>query len=299
MPQDSDPSEFRARLVALEGENRRLRQALRQGHHVRRQTLQALDRAARTRHSLRLEAIGQLTAGVAHDFNNLLQAMMANLEMVGDDGDVPPAALEKIQSALHIAEQAAALTQQLLSFARKQLLSPRNIILSEFLDRLRRLLCRSLDPSIRIDLVTESGLGAVRADPKHLRNALMNIASNARDAMPDGGCLRIEASSQPAIAASHVADGNVNAFAVIRVSDTGRGIPKENLSRVCEPFFSTKGLNGTGLGLSMVYGFVKQSGGDIQISSEAGKGTCVEVRLPLVAPLAGAEAGSAELLNAE
>ena len=230
----------------------------------------------------RLEAIGQLTAGVSHDFNNLLQAMMANLELIDDDAAVPPATQEKVLSAIRLAEQGAALTQQLLSFARKQLLSPRKIVLGDYLNDFHsHLLSRTLDPRIRIGLMVQPGLAPVWADETHLRAALLNIAINARDAMPSGGDLRIEASRQPATVTNGRTKDDFAGFAVIRISDTGTGITPENLTRVCDPFFSTKGLNGTGLGLSMVHGFVKQSGGDLHIKSEWGKGTCVEVLLPL------------------
>jgi PAS domain S-box-containing protein len=232
--------------------------------------------------ALRLEAIGQLTAGVAHDFNNLLQAMMSILELIDDDTGVPRETQEKVSSAIRIADQGATLTQQLLSFARKQVLAPRKINLGDCLTEFhRRLLSRALDPRIRIDLIIEPDLKPVLADETHLRSALLNIVINARDAMPSGGELRIEASGDSAVATSGSAEDDPDGFAVIRVSDTGSGIAPENLAKVCDPFFSTKGLNGTGLGLSMVHGFAKQSGGDLRIKSESGKGTCVEVWLPL------------------
>jgi PAS domain S-box-containing protein len=234
--------------------------------------------------SQRLEAIGQLTAGVAHDFNNLLQAVIANLELVDDDIGVPAATREKVSAAIHVAEQGARLTQQLLSFARRQPLSPRKIDLGSYLDEFHGLLARTLDPRIRIEVVTEAGLGPVWADPFHLRNALLNVALNARDAMPSGGHLRIEVSRRFAAARTGPFGDNSDGFAVIRVADTGTGISHENLARVCDPFFSTKGLNGTGLGLSMVHGFTMQSGGDLRITSEPGKGTNVELWLP-VAPV--------------
>ena len=245
--------------------------------------------------SRRLEALGQLTAGVAHDFNNLLQGIMANLELVDDDIGVPPATLEYVASAVRLAEQAGELTHNLLSCARKQLLSPNEVALGDFLNQFQRLLSHTLDPRIKVDLVTEPILAPVWVDPKFLQTALLNLALNARDAMPSGGNLTIEAAGDPAAAADNWAgsdtqaagfprkgDGRRDRCAVIRVRDTGTGISPENLARVCEPFFTTKGLKGTGLGLSMVYGFVKQSGGEMRITSGLGKGTCVEVRLPLM-----------------
>jgi PAS domain S-box-containing protein len=251
--------------------------------------------------SRRLEGIGQLTAGIAHDFNNLLQGIMANLELVDDDIDVPPATREYVGSALRLAEQGGELTHNLLSFARKQLLSPCEVGLGDFLNRFQRLLSRTLDPRIRIDVVTEPGLAPVWVDARHLQTALLNLAINARDAMPSGGNLRIEAFGNSAAGASGPAGDDIHAenlvrnhhdrpdrHAVIRVSDTGRGIPSKDLARICEPFFSTKGVNGTGLGLSMVHGFVKQSGGDLRIASAPGKGTSVEVWLPLASTRATA-----------
>jgi PAS domain S-box-containing protein len=231
------------------------------------------------RQAQRLEAIGQLSAGVAHDFNNILQAIMSNLELVEDDAGVPPATAEKVDAAVRLAEQGAELTQQLLSFARKQALRPHRIDLGSFLEDFHSMMARSLDPRIKIDLAVEPGL-SVWADSSHLRNALMNLAINARDAMPSGGYLRIEAFAPPTAATRQPVEGNFEKSIVIRLTDTGAGIPPEHLSKVCDPFFSTKGLNGTGLGLSMVHGFAQQSGGVLRIDSEVGKGTCVELWLP-------------------
>jgi PAS domain S-box-containing protein len=225
----------------------------------------------------RLEAMGQLTAGVAHDFNNILQGIMANLELMEDDPGIASATTEQISTAMRLAEHAPSLTQQLLSFARKQALRPQQIDLSSFLEDFYSMMARTLDPRIKIDLVIEPGL-SVLADKSHLRNALMNIAINARDAMQNGGHLHIEASAQPAIRES--VDGNLEGLVVIRLTDTGTGIAPEHLSKVCDPFFSTKGLNGTGLGLSMVHGFARQSDGTLLITSEQEKGTCVELWLP-------------------
>jgi len=255
--------------------------------------------------SSRLEAIGQLTAGIAHDFNNLLQAIMANLELVEDEIEVAPAIRDYVGTALRLAEQGGQLAHDLLAFARKQLLSPNEVDLREFLSRFRLLLTRTLGPRIQIDVMTEAGLAPVWIDARYLQTALLNLALNARDAMPSGGTLRIEArrSSDTATGgsmgiASHsrrlvqTAHLRRNCCAVIRVSDTGAGIAPQNMARLCEPFFSTKGMNGTGLGLSMVHGFVKQSGGDLLITSEPGKGTCVEVWLPQAPRKAGATPAS-------
>ncbi len=246
----------------------------------------------RSEQSQRLEAIGQLTAGTAHDFSNLMQAIIAHLELVDDETDVSPATREHVHSAVRIAEQGGVLINQLLSFARRQLLVPRDVDLGGFLDGFRSLLARTLDPRVRIEVAAETGLLPVWVDATHLQNALLNIAINARDAMPSGGDLRIEASRKSAIVDSGLMEVDLDRFVVLRVADTGVGIAPQDLPHVFEPFFSTKGLNGTGLGLSMVHGFIKQSGGDLRISSEPGKGTCIELWLPL----AGTQAAAPVLL---
>jgi signal transduction histidine kinase len=232
-------------------------------------------------------------AGIAHDFNNLLQAIMANLELVDDEIEVAPAIREYVGTVLRLAEQGGQLAHDLLAFARKQLLSPNEVDLGEFLNRFRQLLTRTLGARIQIDVITEPGLAPVWIDARHLQTALLNLALNARDAMPKGGNLRIEALRSDLAAASgltgtapysrrlmQTAHLRRNCCAIIRVCDTGTGIAAQNMAKLCEPFFSTKGMNGTGLGLSMVHGFVKQSGGNLLITSEPGKGTCVEVWLP-------------------
>jgi len=230
--------------------------------------------------SLRFEAIGQLTAGVAHDYNNLLQGIISNLELANDDMDVAPGTREYVAVAMRLAEQGGQVTQRLLSFARKQPLVPMALDLNDFLVTFRDLLSHTLDPRIRIDLEVESGLAPVWVDQTHFQTALLNLSINARDSMSSGGNLRIEARSNSAVVTDETDNVSPNHFVVIRISDTGAGIAPDILAKVCEPFFSTKGLNGTGLGLSMAQGFFKQSGGDLLVTSELGKGTCVELRLP-------------------
>jgi PAS domain S-box-containing protein len=276
---DSDGSFVRSRTTVYD--NTRLKAAEEQQRRLQAE----LDQ------SRRLEAIGQLSAGIAHDFNNALQGIMANLELVDDDMEIQPATREYVGTAVRLAEQAGELVHNLLYFARKQLLVPHEVDLDDFLNRFQRLLSRTLDPRILIEVQSEPGLAPVWVDARHLQTALLNLAINSRDAMPSGGHLRIEAFSNCADA-----EGLANRrrrwtdhCAVIRVSDTGTGIAPNDLARVCEPFFSTKGVKGTGLGLSMVHGFAKQSGGDLRISSEPGKGTAVEVWLPLARSQAGAE----------
>jgi signal transduction histidine kinase len=229
----------------------------------------------------RLEVIGELTAGVAHDFNNLLQAIISNLESVDDVAGVPAAARECVDSAIGIAEHGAELIRKLLSFARKQVMHPSRVEVGDFLAELSTMLRRVLDPRIRLAATAETGLPPVLVDPTHLHTALLNLAINARDAMPSGGHLRIEAMRGRAADAGVSDPADTDQVALIRVADTGTGMSPEVLAKACEPFFSTKGLHGTGLGLPMVYGFAKQSGGDLRIFSEPGSGTRVELWLPL------------------
>jgi PAS domain S-box-containing protein len=231
--------------------------------------------------SQRLEAMGQLTAGVSHDFNNLLQGMMSNLELLDDEIQDRPTARELAGSALRIADHAAELTRHLLSYSRQQVLRAVPLDLTGCLRDVVSTLARTLDPRIQVRLEVEPGIPPVLADVSHLHTAILNIAINARDAMPSGGELRIEATLGQ-LSNDAPEAGAPAAAAVVRISDTGIGIPQENLARVIEPFYSTKGLNDTGLGLSMVYGFTKQTGGDLRISSEVGQGTCVELWLPVV-----------------
>jgi signal transduction histidine kinase len=228
----------------------------------------------------RMEAIGELTAGVAHDFNNLLQAIISHLELVDDVPEIPLAAREYVGNAIQIAEHGAELVHKLLSFARKHVMRPSEIQPGEFLAGFRDMLSHTLDPRIRLETSAGRDLPPILVDATHLHTALLNLAINARDAMPSGGDLRIEAMSGSAVGAGGPEGADAN-LAVIRVTDTGNGMAPDVLARACEPFFSTKGLNGTGLGLSMVHGFAKQSGGDLRIFSEPARGTCVELWLPL------------------
>jgi signal transduction histidine kinase len=232
---------------------------------------------ARLQQAQRLEAIGRLTAGVAHDFNNLLQGMMCNLELLGDTIQDRPMAHGFVTSIQRIVKHGGELTADLLSFSRQQVLRPEIINLSKFLEEFRAVLTPMLDPRIRVTIVADSLQPPIWADTTHLHTALLNLSINARDAMPSGGDLRIEVIDS----SSHGAEYGLACMMVIRVIDTGAGMDREALAKACEPFFSTKGLNGTGLGLSMVYGFAKQSGGDLRISSEPNRGTSVELWLPL------------------
>jgi PAS domain S-box-containing protein len=238
------------------------------------------------RQSQKMEAVGHLTGGIAHDFNNLLTIITGNM-------DIAARALEKdegigraqkaIGNAMKGAERAGALTQRLLAFARRQPLSPKPLDLDKVVAGMSELLNRSLGELVKLEIVTSPGLWPVEADPNQMENALINLAVNARDAMPTGGTLTIETANaylDTAYSAGHaeVPPGN---YVVVAVSDTGVGMPKEHLARVFEPFFTTKEIGrGTGLGLSQVYGFVKQSGGHVNVYSEEGRGTTVKMYLP-------------------
>jgi PAS domain S-box-containing protein len=241
------------------------------------------------RQSQKMEAVGQLTGGIAHDFNNLLTIITGNIDMAAralDHEDGAGKVRRAIGNAMNGAERAAALTQRLLAFSRRQPLSPKPLDLDKVVSGLSELLKRSLGELVSLQVITTPGLWPVEADPNQLESALLNLAVNARDAMPTGGALTIETANahlDTSYSQSHaeVPPGN---YVVISVSDTGVGMPKENLARVFEPFFTTKEIGkGTGLGLSQVYGFVKQSGGHVNVYSEEGRGTTVKMYLPRIA----------------
>ncbi len=235
------------------------------------------------RQSQKMEAVGQLTGGVAHDFNNHLTAIIANLEMLYPRlGDTEQR--EHVKEALEAAQEGAKLAAQLLAFGRRQPLNPKPTdvgpLVSNFADLLRRTLGEAIE--LRIVVVGSAHLAVV--DASQLQNALLNLAINARDAMPRGGRLTIEITHVRLDAdyAQTYPDIRTGRYVLITVTDTGAGMSEEVRRRAFEPFFTTKPTGaGTGLGLSMVYGFVKQSGGNIQIYSELGHGTSVRVFLPL------------------
>jgi PAS domain S-box-containing protein len=236
------------------------------------------------RQSQKMEAVGQLTGGVAHDFNNLLQVILGNLETLRRHLPQESARLQRaVQNAMIGAKRAAALTQRLLAFARRQPLNPKPIDLNHMMGGMSELLHRTLGETIAIEVVRGAGVWQVEADPNELEATILNLAVNARDAMPDGGKLTIETAN------AHIDDNYAMAHAelkpgqyvAISVSDTGEGMDSETIARAFEPFFTTKPVGkGTGLGLSQVYGFVKQSGGHVKIYSEVGQGTTVKVYLP-------------------
>ncbi|MCK8785658.1 CHASE3 domain-containing protein [Roseomonas sp. NAR14] len=235
------------------------------------------------RESQKMQAIGQLTGGIAHDFNNLLTVILGNLEFVRPKLDAQPALQTRLERAAWAAQRGATLTGQLLAFARKQPLAPAPIDLAAAVPQFVPLLRRTLGEHIDVRYVETAGLWPAMADAAQLESALLNLALNARDAMPAGGRLTIELANKvldEAYAGAH-AEVRPGDYAMLAVSDTGHGMTPEVLARVFEPFFTTKPTGkGTGLGLAMVFGFVKQSGGHVKVYSEPGEGTTVKLYLP-------------------
>jgi PAS domain S-box-containing protein len=236
--------------------------------------------------SQKMEAIGQLSGGIAHDFNNLLMIVLGNLETIqrrtkdlGGSANVQRA----LNNAMRGAQRAAALTARLLAFSRRQPLNPRPLDVNKFLTGLVEFVQRSLGELIEIEAVGAAGIWQIEIDAAHLESALVNLAINSRDAMPRGGKLTIEAANvfideEYCRVNPELSPGQ---FVTICVSDTGTGMSKDVLDRAFEPFFTTKDMGqGTGLGLSQVYGFVKQSGGHIKLYSEPGQGTTVKMYFP-------------------
>lgn len=264
------------------------------------------------RQSQKLEVVGKLTGGIAHDFNNLLTVILGNLETVGEHvGETGPAG-SQIRTAINAAIRGAALTQRLLAFARRQVLDPESLDLNDIVAIMFELIRRSLGAPIEVKTSLAKDLWPAMADRNQVENALLNLAVNARDAMPSGGTLVIETrnvtfDAHDARLHSEVSPGD---YVVLAVSDTGTGMTPEVRERAFEPFFTTKEPGkGTGLGLSSVYGFARQSGGHLRIYSELGLGTTVRLYLPRAeggeaaaverAPEAQTFAGSETILVAE
>ncbi|HEY0522799.1 MAG TPA: response regulator [Stellaceae bacterium] len=244
--------------------------------------------------SQKLEAVGQLTGGIAHDFNNLLTVVSGNLDLVLPKLRGDEVVLRRLGAVQAAAQRGARLTKQLLAFARRQSLEPEVIDLADGVEDIAELLDRSLRGDIRTDFQIKPGLWPIEVDRAQLEMAILNVAVNARDAMPAGGILTIEAKNvtlggvaaaeSESVSATCLEAKGVEArgdFVALIIGDTGVGIPSDVLKRVFEPFFTTKGVGlGSGLGLSQVYGFAKQSGGDVRIDSEMGQGTRVTLYLP-------------------
>ena len=229
----------------------------------------------------KMDAIGQLTGGVAHDFNNLLTPIVGSLDLLRRRTPDDDKAQRLIGGAMQAAERAATLTQRLLAFARRQALQPQPVDAGALIEGMSDMLQRSLGPTVAIALELPRHLPPVRVDPNQLELALLNLAINARDAMPGGGKLTITASST--IADDHnLLDLQPGRYVRIVAGDTGIGMDKATLARATEPFFSTKGIGkGTGLGLSMIHGLAAQSGGTLRIESTPGQGTAITIWLPV------------------
>jgi PAS domain S-box-containing protein len=242
------------------------------------------------RQAQKMEAIGQLTGGVAHDFNNLLTVVMGGLDTIGRQLTKLPegpetARIERARDlALQGAQRAATLTARLLAFSRRQPLDPKPVDANRLVADLATILKRTLGEPVALEVVEAAGLWRTQADPNELENALLNLAVNARDAMPNGGKLTIETANaflDDAYVAGIPEPVPSGQYVLIAVSDTGTGMDQETMARVFEPFFTTKPTGkGTGLGLSQVYGFVRQSGGHVRIYSELGQGTTVKIYVP-------------------
>lgn len=244
---------------------------------------------AQLRQSQRMEAIGSLTGGVAHDFNNLLTVMMGNLDLLVSENSDRPQTVQQANIILDAALRGAELTKQMLTFSRRQALNPKCVDLNVLAENTIRLLTRTLGEGIRIDLQKSPDECHILVDEAQLEAALLNITINARDAMPDGGILTVTTDKvilgdRDAVQHPGLAPGE---HVVLKIVDTGVGMSSEVTARIFEPFFTTKGLGmGTGLGLSMVYGFVKQSGGYISVNSAPGEGATFELFFPVVAAAA-------------
>ncbi|HEV7219456.1 MAG: ATP-binding protein [Terriglobales bacterium] len=234
------------------------------------------------RQSQKMEAVGRLAGGIAHDFNNLLMVISGYseflLEKIGDNPDLRPPAQEIAKAA----NRATALTRQLLAFSRKQMLMPRVLDLNDLVSENLKMLTRVIGEDIDLVMAPAADLGAVKADPGQIEQVIMNLAVNARDAMPQGGKLTIETANvtlDESYARFH-ASAAPGEYIMLAISDSGVGMDAETQSHIFEPFFSTKGAKGTGLGLSTVYGIIKQSGGFIWVYSEPEKGTTFKIYLP-------------------
>jgi PAS domain S-box-containing protein len=258
------------------------------------QALAAAEEALRQ--SQKMEAIGHLTGGIAHDFNNMLAEVVGSLDLLQRRLDDSPER-RYAENAMEAAERAATLTRRLLAFARQQPLSPQAVDVNALVAGMSELLRRAIGADVCLKTLLPGDVWPIRADPHQLENVILNLAVNARDAMPSGGRLVIEtgnAQLEPRYAAAHPGTA-AGEYVLIAISDTGAGMPPEVAARAFDPFFTTKPAGqGTGLGLSQVYGFVKQSGGHVKLYSEPGRGTSVKVYLPRLGGAPDAPSPSAD-----
>jgi len=268
---------------AAEEALRHLNQTLEE--RVEERTQELLRAEEQLRQAQKMEAVGQLTGGIAHDFNNLLAGIIGSLDLM--QTRITQGRTEHVgryaKAAMSSAQRAAALTHRLLAFARRQPLDPKPVNANQLIASMEDLLRRTIGPLHALEIVTAGGLWTTLCDPNQLESAILNLAINARDAMPDGGKLTIETANaffDDAYATSHV-DVTPGQYVAICITDSGMGMSPHVIARAFEPFFTTKPLGqGTGLGLSMVYGFAKQSEGYVEINSEVGQGTTIRIYLP-------------------
>ncbi|MGQ0660007.1 MAG: CHASE3 domain-containing protein [Sphingosinicella sp.] len=252
---------------------------------------------AAVRQMQKVEAIGQLTGGIAHDFNNMLAVVIGSLDMASKrlaNGEAPRA-MRLVDNAMEGAQRAARLTARLLAFSRQQPLDPQAIDANKLVGGMSEILNRTIGDDVRMETALAGDLWLTFADPGQLENAVLNLCINGRDAMPEGGRLMIETANcrlDEAYAEAHP-DVTPGQYVMVSVTDTGAGMPPEVAERAVDPFFTTKGAGkGTGLGLSQVHGFIRQSGGDLRIHSEPGRGTTVTLYLPRHQSEVGADAAS-------
>jgi nitrogen-specific signal transduction histidine kinase len=250
---------------------------------IGRDMTERLKLEAQLRQAQKMEAIGQLTGGVAHDFNNILTVIAGSADVLLSALQHDPKLHGIAKSIDEAAERGAQLTQRMLAFARKQALQSRTLDLNEIVERMGAMLQRTLGEDIAVRISTTRGLWPAVADPSQLEDAILNLAVNARDAMPNGGRIVIETANvhlDDAYAAANV-EVTPGDYAAVVITDSGTGMPQEVVERAFDPFFTTKDVGkGTGLGLSMVYGFVKQSRGHVKIYTELGHGTSIRIYLP-------------------
>ena len=267
---------------AAEAELRLLNDSLESQVEERTRALMVSEEALRQ--AQKMEAVGQLTGGIAHDFNNLLTGITGSLEMMQarTAQGRPEAAARYIEVAQGAARRAASLTQRLLAFSRRQTLDPKPTDPNRLIRGMEELIRRTLGPQVTLDVADGQGVWPMLVDPSQLENALLNLAINGRDAMPDGGRLTVETCNvsldEPGGRERDLPPGE---YVCVCVADTGTGMSPDVAARAFDPFFTTKPLGaGTGLGLSMVYGFARQSGGQVRIDSELGEGTALRLYFP-------------------
>jgi PAS domain S-box-containing protein len=272
----TDVTELRRQQDELQRLNRELHQRVEQAVAEQHAAL------AQVHEMQKLETLGQLTGGVAHDFNNLLTPIVTALDMIRREPGIAPDLLELVEDGQKAAEGSRMLISRLLSFARRQHLAPRNVDMGALLRDMHGLVSRSIGAHIDVRIDVPADLPEVRVDPNQLELAILNLAVNARDAMPDGGVLEIEARRRDAGDAPPPLSGRAGDFVRLRVRDQGEGMDAETLRRAVEPFYSTKEVGrGTGLGLSMVHGLAAQSGGALTLDSAPGAGTTATLWLPV------------------